>query len=157
MERSVKRVNATLLSVATLVMLGNVNADMPVAAQKVDPLVMVANKANTATSKMSKSDVKKLLLGQTANWPNGRKVTVVLANVGSADRTAILQRVCGMNEAEYTRHNLQATFMGETAASVIQADSPGAVRSLVKGNPGAVGFLHQNEVDDTVRAVWSVE
>src|ERR1700733_4660022 len=133
----------SLLSLATLLMLWNLNADMQVAAQRVDLLVMVANKNNTAASKMNKSDARKLLLGQTSIWPNGGKVTVVLGNVGSADRAAVLQKICGMNEAEYTRHNLQATFMGDTVASVIQADSAAAVRSLVRANPSAVGFLRQ--------------
>jgi hypothetical protein len=154
----VKRMNATsLLSLAILLMLWNLNADRPVAAQRVDLLVMVANKDNAAASKMNKSDAKKLLLGQTSIWPNGGRVTVVLGNVGSAERGAVLQKVCGMNEAEYTRHNLQATFMGETVASVIQTDSAAAVRTLVRANPGAVGFLRQSEVDDNVKAVWSVE
>lgn len=131
--------------------------DLPVAAQRVDPLVMVANKSNAAVSKMNKSDAKKLLLGQITSWPNGGRVVVVLGNVGSVDRTAVLQKICGMNEAEYTRHNLQATFMGETVASVIQADSAAAVRSFVRVNPGAVGFLRQSDLDDNVKAVWSVD
>lgn len=146
-----------LLSLAAILVLSNLPVDMPSAAQRVDLLVMVTNKNNTAASKMNKGDARKLLLGQTSTWPNGGRVTVVLENVGSADRAAVLQKVCGMNEAEYTRHNLQATFMGDTVASVIQADSAAAVRSLVKTNPGAVGFLRQSEVDDNVKAVWSVE
>jgi ABC-type phosphate transport system substrate-binding protein len=158
MEPRVKGMNATsLLSLAALLLLWNRNADMPVAAQRLDSLVMVANKSNTAASKMNKSDAKKLLLGQTSSWPDGGRIRIVLQNVGSAERAAVLQKVCGMNEAEYTRHNLQATFMGETVAFVTQADSAAAVRSLVKTNPGAVGFLRQSEVDDNVKAIWSVE
>ncbi len=150
--------NATsLLSLAALLLLWNRNADIPVAAQRLDSLVMVANKSNAAASKMNKSDAKKLLLGQTSSWPNGGRITVVLPNVGSTERSTVLQKVCAMNEAEYTRHNLQATFMGETVAFVTQADSAAAVKSLVKAHPGAVGFLHQSEVDDSVKAVWSVE
>ncbi len=126
------------------------------AAQKVDSLVMVANKGNASISNMTKSDAKRLLLGETTSWPNGRKVVVVLGTVGSANRTLVLQRVCGMSEAEYTRHNLQATFMGDTVASVVEAPSAAAVKSYVKVNPGAVGFLRESEVDDNVKAVWPV-
>ena len=147
----------SMLSLAAFLMLWNPNAEMSAAGQRADSLVMVANKNNPAASKMNKSDARKLLLGQTSTWPNGGRVTVVLENVGSANRAAVLQRVCGMNEAEYTRHNLQATFMGETVASVVQADSAAAVRSLVRTNPGAVGFLRQSEVDDNVKTVWSVD
>jgi ABC-type phosphate transport system substrate-binding protein len=154
----VKRTNAaSVLALTIWLTLWCVNVDLPVAAQRVDPLVMVANKRNAAVSKMNRSDTKKLLLGQITSWPNGGSVVVVLANVGSVDRAAVLQKLCGMNEAEYIRHNLQATFMGETVASVIQADSPAAVRGFVKANPGAVGFLHQSDVDDNVKAVWPVD
>jgi ABC-type phosphate transport system substrate-binding protein len=117
---------------------------------------MVANKGNASISNMTKSDAKRLLLGETTSWPNGRKVVVVLGTVGSANRTLVLQRVCGMSEAEYTRHNLQATFMGDTVASVVEAPSAAAVKSYVKVNPGAVGFLRESEVDDNVKAVWPV-
>ena len=128
-----------------------------VAAQKVDSLVMIANKNNASVSKMNKSDAKRLLLGETTSWPNGGKVLIILRTLGSGDRAAVLQRICGMSEAEYTRHNLQATFMGETVASVIEAPSANAIKSFVKSNPGALGFLHASEVDDSVKAVWPVE
>jgi ABC-type phosphate transport system substrate-binding protein len=128
-----------------------------VAAQKVDSLVMIANKNNTSVSKMNKSDAKRLLLGETTSWPNGGKVLIILRTLGSGDRAAVLQRICGMSEAEYTRHNLQATFMGETVASVIEAPSANAIKSFVKSNAGALGFLHASEVDDSVKAVWPVE
>ena len=133
------------------------SVDLPVAAQRVDQLVMVANKNNASISNMNKRDAKRLLLGETTSWPNGRKVIVVLGTVGSVNRTAVLQKVCGMSEAEYTRHNLQATFMGDTVASVIEAASAAAVRSFIKTNAGAVGFLHESEVDENVKAVWPVD
>jgi ABC-type phosphate transport system substrate-binding protein len=154
----VKRIKAaSVLALAIWLVHWSANGDLMVAAQGVDSLVMIANKSNTSVSKMSKTDAKKLLLGQTTSWPNGGKVLIILRTVGSGDRAAVLQRVCGMSEAEYTRHNLQATFMGETAASVIEAPSATAIKSFVKSNPGAVGFLHVNEVDESVKAVWPVE
>jgi hypothetical protein len=148
---------ASVLSLAASLMLGGAIADPSAAPQSGNLLVLVANKKNTAASKINKNDVKKLLLGQTTTWPNGGRVTIVLENAGSAERAAVLQKVCGMNEAEYTRHNLQATFMGGTVAYVIPADSAAAIRSIVKTNPGAVGFLHKSDLDENVNAVWPVD
>ena len=153
-----KRIKATsVLALAIWLVHWGANGNQLVAAQRVNSLVMVANRNNPAVSKMSKTDAKKLLLGETTSWPNGEKVLVVLRTMGSGDRAAVLQRICGMSEAEYTRHNLQATFMGGTVASVIEAPSATAIRSFVKSNPGAVGFLHASEVDDSVKAVWPLE
>jgi ABC-type phosphate transport system substrate-binding protein len=129
----------------------------PTLAQKSDPLVMIANKGNAAASGMTKIAARKLLLGDILKWPNGAKVAVVLRPVGSSERTTVLSAVCGMSEAEYTRHNLQAMFMGETVASVQQEPSSATVRGFVKANPGAVGFVHKSEVDDNVKVVWTME
>jgi ABC-type phosphate transport system substrate-binding protein len=157
MERRVKPRNAAfVLALSIWVVPWNAALNPPAVAQKVDSLVMVANKSNASASNLNKSDAKRLLLGETTSWPNGRKVVVVLGTFGSANRNAVLQKVCGMSEAEYTRHNLQATFMGETVASVMEAPSAAVVRSYVKTNPGAVGFLRESEVDENVKAVWTV-
>ena len=153
-----KRIKATsVLALAIWLVHWGANGDQLAAAQRVDLLVMVANKNNPAVSKMSKTDAKKLLLGETTSWPNGEKVLVILRTMGSGDRAVVLQRICGMSEAEYTRHNLQTTFMGGTVASVIEAPSATAIKSFVKSNPGAVAFLHASEVDDSVKAVWPLE
>jgi ABC-type phosphate transport system substrate-binding protein len=154
----VKRIKAaSVLALAIWLAHWSANGDLLVAAQRVDSLVMVTNRDNLSVSKMSKTDAKKLLLGQTISWPNGGRVLIILRTMGSGDRAAVLQGICGMSEAEYTRHNLQATFMGETVASVVEGPSATAIKSFVKSNPGALGFLHASELDDSVKAVWPVE
>jgi ABC-type phosphate transport system substrate-binding protein len=152
------RINAaSLLALMVGLAYGSVHPDRRAWAQGADLLVMVVNKSNTAVPEMTKSDAKKLLLGEKTTWPNGGRVLVVLKPAGSADRAAVLEKICGMSEAEYTRYNLQAEFMGGTAAWVHQAASAVAVRSFVEANPGAVGFLRKSEVDDNLKAVWSLK
>jgi ABC-type phosphate transport system substrate-binding protein len=154
----VKRASsAIVLTLALLMPRLSASGDPTGVAQRSDTLVMVANKNNAAAAKMNKIEARKLLLGQTTSWPDGGKVTIVLRAMGSSDRTSVLQKVCGMSEAEYTRHNLQATFMGETVASVVEAPSPAAIRNFIRSNPGAVGFLRESEVEEGVKTVWPVE
>ena len=128
-----------------------------IAAQDGDPLVMITNKQNAAAAGITKTAAKKLLLGEFSRWPNGTPVVVVLGPAGSEDRSVLLEKVCGMSEAEFTRHNLQAQFMGQVMATIHQERSAGAMKNFVKSNAGAVGFLHKSEVDDSVKIVWIVQ
>jgi hypothetical protein len=153
-----KRKNlASLLALTVGLASGSVNLHRPALAQGTDPLVMVMNKSNSGVSPINRVTARKLLLGEIASWPSGQSVVVVLKPVGNGDRATVLSKICGMSEAEFTRHNLQAMFMGETVASVQQEGSAAAVRSFVKANPGAVAFLLKSEVDENVKVVWTLE
>ncbi len=122
-------------------------------AQESDDLVMIVNKGNAATMGMNLGEARKLLLGEISGWRTGAKVIVVLKPAGSADRAAILKKVCGMTEAAFTKYELQASFTGQNAATVHEAASAAMIKGMVKANPGAVGFLHKSELDDTVKSV----
>jgi ABC-type phosphate transport system substrate-binding protein len=153
-----KRKNlASLFALATVLVSVNMSSYRPALGQAADPFVIVANKNNGAVSAMSKVTARKLLLGEVATWPNGGNVIVVLKAVGSSERAVVLSKVCGMSEAEFTRHNLQAMFMNQPVAAVQQEASAAAVKSFVKSNPGAVGFLHRSEADESVRVIWTLE
>lgn len=129
--------------------------DRPLLAQG-DAVVMIVNKSN-ASAALTKGDAKKLVLGQTVSWPGGGKVTVVMKPEQSADRVSVLQKLCGMSEAEYTRYEMQVVFTGRNAAAVQSEPSSVAIKSFVKANPGAVGFVHQSDVDSDVKAVLTIE
>jgi len=62
-----------------------------------------------------------------------------------------------MSEAEYIRSELQIAFAGQTAAAVRVVYAQSAVRSAVAANPGAVGFLHRDELTADVKAVLAVQ
>jgi ABC-type phosphate transport system substrate-binding protein len=128
----------------------------PVAAQGSEALVMVVNKSN-GVEKVTKADAKRIMLGQMTTWPNGAVVTVAVKPQKSADHIAVLEKLCGMSEAEYTRYELQVMFTGRPATKVQEEPSAAAVKSFVKANPGAVGFLHLAEADADVKAVLALD
>lgn len=124
-------------------------------AQAADPLVVIVNKANTAGA--DKALVKKMLLGDAASWPTAGKVVIAMPAAGSADRAAILKRLCGMSESDYTRYEMQAAFEGRTAATVHDAANGAAIKAFVKATPGGVGFIRKSESDATIREVLTLE
>jgi ABC-type phosphate transport system substrate-binding protein len=144
---------AWLLLLAVGLACWNVNRNWPVQAQQSEALVMVANKANTSAAGMNIGEARKLVLGETTTWHNGAKVLVVMTPSGSGERATVLKKVCGMSEAAYTRYEMQAAFTGQTAATVHDAVSDAVVKSVVKANPGAVGFLQKSQVDESVQSV----
>jgi len=121
-------------------------------AQEDGVLVMVVYKANPA-NRLTAGEARKLLIGETKTWPNGQDVVVMLTPPGSPARIAVLKKICGMTEALYTRYEMQANFTGQTVAKIAVSPTDAAVKAAVKSNPGAVGFLPKNMVDDSVKAV----
>ena len=139
-------------------LLGAISAlDTSLNGQGPDGLVMIANKTNAAASTMSKGEAKKMLLGQTLTWPGGGPVLIVLTPAGSAEHTAVLTKLCGMSEGDFTRYQLQVAFTGRTPATFHEEHSVAGVTSFVKSHPGAVGFLRKNEVGEDLKVVLPVE
>jgi ABC-type phosphate transport system substrate-binding protein len=118
-------------------------------------VAVVVNKAN-ATSNLTKSELRKLVLGEQESWPGGAKVTLAFRAAGNPERAAVLRAVCRMSEDEYIQHAMHANFTGETTNAPKIMNSAAAVRQIVASVPGAIGFLPLSEVNDTVKVV-SVE
>jgi ABC-type phosphate transport system substrate-binding protein len=124
-------------------------------AQAGDPLVMVVNKSNPVET-INKGEARRLVLGQTSAWSDGKKVVVVLPQPASPDRAAVLETICGMSEAEYRRFQMQVAFTGREGTKMQEEPSSVAVKAFVKANPGAVAFLRQAAVDKELKAVLTL-
>jgi phosphate transport system substrate-binding protein len=121
----------------------------------VNDLAVVVNKSNS-TSNLTKSELRKLVLGEQESWPGGVKAAVVLRAPGNPERVAVLKVVCRMSEDEYVQHAMHSDFVGVASNAPRIVSTPAAVRQLVSSVPGAIGFLPLSEVNDTVKVV-SVE
>lgn len=146
-----------LLAGATLLVVWTAASRHSVHAQDAGPLVMVVSKSSPAGAALSKAEAKRLLLGQTTSWPGGSKVVVVLKPAGSKERTTLLQKLCGMSEAEFTRYQIQVAFTGRPGTQVHEAPTAAAEKAYLKSNAAAVGFLHSTEVGDDLKAVLTIE
>jgi ABC-type phosphate transport system substrate-binding protein len=129
---------------------------LPAGAQGADALVMIVNKSNAAKA-VTKPDAKRIMLGQMINWPGGAKVTVVLRLHQSPEHVAVLEMVCGMNEVQFTRYQLQQEFAGQAVAALHEEATDAGVKSFVKANPGAMGFVHPAAVDADVKVVLTLD
>jgi len=115
-------------------------------------LAVVVNKSNEA-SNLTKSQLRKLVLGEQGSWPGGQRVTIAFRSPGNPERTSVLKTVCRMSEDEYDQHALHADFTGEGTVRPKVVGSAAAVRQLVASAPGAIGFLRLADVNDSVKVV----
>lgn len=104
---------------------------------------VVVNKDNPVAS-ISKAQLRKMMLGETAAWPGGAKVMVLLGPAGDASRGAALKEICGMSESDYSKQALQASFAGGTKA-VKTLPNTGAVRQVVALTAGGVGIVEAGQ------------
>ena len=133
------------------------NLSSPLAAQASDPLMVVVSLKNTPGESLNKASVKKILLGDITNWPDGSQIPVIMGPPGDSDRAAALKALCSLNESLFTRRQLQASFSGGTPVVIREVQSPAEMKSALRSNPMGIGFLHKRDIDGTVKALFAVE
>ncbi|HEX3745511.1 MAG TPA: hypothetical protein VHW09_16320 [Bryobacteraceae bacterium] len=101
---------------------------------------VVVNKDNPAAS-VNKAQLRKMMMGETAAWPGGAKVLILIGPAGDASRSAALKEICGMSESDYSKQALQVSFAGGGKSPVRTLPSTAAVRQAVALSPGALGIV----------------
>lgn len=117
-----------------------------------EPLVIVMNRSNPV-EKLSFAELRSIFLGNRGYWPNGRRITLVMRDPGELERKVILREVCGMNESQFKTHFIHGLYTGEILVSPKTLSTPAGVRKFIFNVPGAIGYLRQSDVDDSVKVV----
>src|SRR5579863_8081321 len=79
-----------------------------------DPIVVIVNGSNPVDN-LTMGELRKLFLSDRSHWDTGREVAPVMLAAGAPERTLFLKVVCGMNDADFDKYFLQATFAGKSA------------------------------------------
>jgi ABC-type phosphate transport system substrate-binding protein len=109
--------------------------------------------AQNPVGELSVAELRRILLGETTRWPDGRRITVAMRDSGQAERDAVLRLVCSMSDQDFSRYLLQATFRGTLQSSPKVLETPTGVRRFVFNVPGAIGYVRTDEVDASVKMV----
>ena len=117
-----------------------------------DDVAVIVNKSNPIQS-MTMVQLRKIVLGQEAKWPGGKKIAVLMATPGKPERDGTLRIVCGMNETDFTLHFLHASFSTDSGDPPMSIGSGAQLRALVAGTTNAVGFIKTSDLDGSVKIV----
>jgi ABC-type phosphate transport system substrate-binding protein len=117
---------------------------------------IVVNKANTIDD-LSLADAKKVFMGDKSTWPSGKRVTILMLSPGQPERAVVLRQIYKMSDDEFGQYFTQAAFAGKVAAPPKDIASAGQMKQAVAANPGAIGYVKKEDVDDTVKAVLKLQ
>lgn len=103
----------------------------------VSPRSMVRN--------LSSAELRRVFLGQTSRWPNGRRIVVCLPPTNSPEARIVLDRVARMSEIDYSQNWLGAVFRGDVATAPRIYVSREALLKTVAESEDAIGFVLTSE------------
>jgi ABC-type phosphate transport system substrate-binding protein len=115
-------------------------------------LAIVVNRKNPTTN-LSLTQLRRVFLGEKHLWPNGRRVVLTSMRRGSPERQTILRVIYKMDDATLDKYFLYQVFKGETATSPTTLQTPADVKKFVVNTPGAMGYLRESDVDESVKVV----
>jgi ABC-type phosphate transport system substrate-binding protein len=117
-----------------------------------DALAIVVHRGNPVES-LTLSELRRIFMLETQNWPHGRRITVVQREKGQPERDEAIRMICGISEAEYERNLLLQTFRGSVTRPPRSIQSANLMLRFVFNTPGAIGYVQAGEVDDSVKVV----
>jgi hypothetical protein len=115
--------------------------------------VAIAIVVNPSTNigDLSLGEVRKLFMGEKSTLPHGKPALLLMAPVGTPERTVVLRQVYRMTESEFAKFILRSVFTGHQLAPR-EVDSA-HMKQAVSENVNAIGYLPISQVDAAVRPV----
>lgn len=115
-------------------------------------LAIVVNLANPINN-LSTGELRSLFLERKSHWPNGRRIAVAMLDYPYPERRAALRQIYRMEENAFQEYFIKAIFRGDVFAAPRTLASPELMRKFVFNAPGAIGYLRNSDLDDTVKVV----
>lgn len=122
------------------------------AADETPELAVVVNRS-TSLDAVTSGELRLMILGEKAKWPDGKPVTPVQTPPESSEKALLLKTVCKMSDSVLKRYYLQAAFTGKDIVPPKDVASAAALKQFVARTPGAIGCILASDVDDTVKVL----
>lgn len=148
-----KRAQLLLIAATVLAAGGGLIREAAAGGEEVDVIV---NKTNPIDD-LPLADAKKAFLGDKTTWPNGKRVTVLMLAQGMPERAVVLREIFKMPEDQLSQYFVQAAFAGKISAPPKEVASAAQMKQAVAANPGAIGYVKKDDVDDSVKAVFKLQ
>jgi hypothetical protein len=115
-------------------------------------VALIANKGNGLQS-ITLTELAKACKGQTNRWPDGKPVTVVILDPGSAEMKIVLQKVYELKPEDVRALIVTANHGRANHPAIVVAASEEDLVRKVEAIPGAIGLVDVYSITSGVTVV----
>lgn len=117
-----------------------------------DEIAVVVN-PGVAVSEISFADLRKIMLGDRQFWVSGQKITLIVRGPVAQERTALLEKVYKMSEAQFRQYWVAKVFRAEVTAGPRVVLSNDEATDLVAVLDGAVVAINARDVPEGLKVL----
>jgi len=115
-------------------------------------VALISNK-NNSLPEMTMGELTKVCKGQTNRWPDGKPVTLIMREPGSADLKLVEEKVYGLTSDALRELIATANHNRADRPAIILGSSDEDVIRKVESVPGAVGLVDVYSITGAVKVV----
>ncbi|HWZ83464.1 MAG TPA: hypothetical protein VNW47_12605 [Terriglobales bacterium] len=115
-------------------------------------LALVSNKSNSLPA-IALPDLVKVCKGQMNRWPDGKPVTIVMRQPGSADMKMVEEKIYSLTSQDVRELIASANHNRAERPAIILGNSDEEVIQKVESMPGAVGLVDIYSITGAVQVV----
>jgi ABC-type phosphate transport system substrate-binding protein len=115
--------------------------------------VVVVVGASSSLGELSQDQVAGIFLGKTSKFPDGSKAIPIDQEDGADVRADFYKQVTGKSSSQLKSYWSKLIFSGK-GQPPRQVKSDAEVIQSINANPGQIGYLGEEAVDDSVKVVF---
>lgn len=115
-------------------------------------LAIIVNKDNPI-SDLTFAELRRIFKAEKLKWPNGKAITLVMRSAECDERATFLKLVYDMNELEYSKYFIHEEFSKGLSNLPKNLSSSIGVKKFIFNVPAAIGYVSEDELDDTVKSL----
>lgn len=113
-------------------------------------IVIVVHKDNPIDD-ISFRDLVKIFKQDRQYWKDGRKIYLIMQEMGSPEKEIVLKKIYKMNNNELKKFWLTKMYREEISSFPKTLSSNEAVKLFVSQAPSAVGFMDSDSLDESIK------
>ncbi len=115
-------------------------------------VALISNK-NNSLPPIALTDLVKLCKGQMSRWPDGKPVTIVMRQPGSADLKIVEEKIYASTSGDVREMIASANHNRAERPAVILGNSDEEIIHKVESMPGAIGLVDVYSITGAVQVV----